>query len=164
MSTSFLDSLKISSNPSKSSISLLSNPFLLPENDMNTNKLQQIFDITNPIFPNSDVLTKSSSSIINCKETNSPNNCIWYSPSISDRSNPKNNMVCPSDKSDLCWMDTSANEKRQFKCGECNVNTNGQTDLCHISMTASRYKDTSNWSTNMTTGYNSSCKNKWFKA
>ena len=158
MSTSLLDSLKIYP---KSDMSLLSNPFSLPENDMNNNELQQIFDITNPIFPNSNVSTKSSSSIINCKETN---NCIWYSPSISDRSNPKNNMVCPSDKSDLCWMDTSANEKRQFKCGECNVNTNGQTDLCHISMTASRYKDTSNWSTNMTTGYNSSCKNKWFKA
>ena len=88
--------------------------------------------------------------------------CIWYSPSTADRSNPNDSMVCPMEKPKLCWMDTTANSKRQFKCG--NV-CDSQTETCHISEKANE-QNTGNkknglWEKPMTTTFNSSCKNKW---
>ena len=103
-----------------------------------------------------------SANVINCANTKNPSDCIWYSPSSSDRSNPMINMVCPKNKPDLCWMDTRANDRRQFKCGACNIKTNSQTETCHISMKASANKNTTGWESNMTTTFKNSCKNKWY--
>jgi len=103
-----------------------------------------------------------SANVINCANTSKPSDCVWYSPSSTDRSNPMQGMVCPKDKPDLCWMDTRANTKREFKCGACNIQTNSQTETCHISMKASSNRNTTGWESNMTTTFKNSCKNKWY--
>jgi hypothetical protein len=107
--------------------------------------------------------TAPSLPVIDCSKTDKPRDCIWYSISSSDRSNPIKDMICPADKPDMCWMDYSATTKREFKCGACNISTNSQTDSCHITMTANSKQDTKDWASNMTTSYSRNCRNKWFK-
>ena len=101
-----------------------------------------------------------SDAIINCINTPVSSECKWYSPSHIDRSNPNNNHICPSNKN-LCWRDTIIFKPREFKCGLCPLDTNSQTDDCHISIIGNNNQDTSTWSTNMTTMYKPECKNKW---
>ena len=98
--------------------------------------------------------------IINCIATPVSSQCKWYSPSANDRSNPNNNQICPSNKS-LCWRDTLSSKPREFKCGVCPLETNSQTDDCHISIVGNNNQDTSTWETNMTNVYSESCKNVW---
>ena len=101
-----------------------------------------------------------SDNIINCLTTVESGLCKWYSPSSTDRSNPNNNSICPSNKK-LCWRDTTENNKREFKCGICDIGIHSQTNDCHISLTANNNQDTTNWETTMTTNYNKLCVNKW---
>jgi len=101
-----------------------------------------------------------SDTVINCINTSESSKCLWYSPSSSDRSNPNNNKICPSNK-DLCWRDTLSTKPREFKCGSCYLNS--QTDDCHISLIANKDQDTTIWESTMTTNFNSKCINNWMK-
>ncbi len=98
--------------------------------------------------------------LINCITTPESGLCKWYSPSSTDRSNPYNNSRCSSNKK-LCWRDTTENKPREFKCGMCDIETHSQTNDCHISLTANKDQDTTNWNTTMTTNYNKLCANSW---
>ena len=115
----------------------------------------------------SQINMSPSGPTVDCTKTNIPSQCLWYSPSKNDRSNPMDGMVCPMDETgvqqDMCWMDFSPNTVRKFKCGECDISNHSQTETCHITMTASANKDTSDWASNMNTKYSNSCKNKWYK-
>jgi hypothetical protein len=101
-----------------------------------------------------------SDTVINCLTTDVPSQCKWYSPSMEDRSNPNDNKICGSNKN-LCWRDTVENKPREFKCGSCPLDTNSQTDNCHISIIANSNQDTRTWSTNITTKYKTECMNIW---
>jgi hypothetical protein len=108
---------------------------------------------------------------VDCTKTKNTKDCMWESPSSTDRSNPMSGMICPKDASgrplDMCWLDTKSRsgppDPRKFKCGACNIARHSQTDSCHITMTASKNRDTTGWESNMTTNYSNACKNKWYK-
>ena len=100
-------------------------------------------------------------------------NCMWSSVSNKDRSNPNDELICPSDKPNMIWRDLKPNEPRRFKCTECNIKDISdkckttkifaQTSKCNLTDTGRKEKDKVNWSANRTVIFNKSCKGKWFK-
>ena len=81
---------------------------------------------------------------IDCATTDIPATCQWVSPSKTDLSDPKSNMICPPNTTRV-WMDKE-NEKRKFRC-MMGGQTSLETNTCKISNTT----------------FINQCKNTWYR-